>query len=451
MSLLARALGVLLLLSSLGVSLAAQSPPSRHITLQEAVQLAVTNNHAIRIAEFQTQEKQHAKDEARSHYLPGVTNASRIFTVTDSQFIEIPAGSLGTVDGTPIPAKPDILSQGGKTFVVSGTTLSQPLTQLFTRVKPLNDVARADLEASRETSRQTVNEVKLRVRQIYYQLLITQLHRNATEAKTRAAGDLERERIEQVKYGSSLDEQLIESKAETLQAKQDLLTTELRLSDLTMQLDDVMGLPVTTALELDPVVPDVPESCPREECLRVALASHPEILAARAEVEKASAGVRLAKADYIPDVSAFASYSYQSDVPFLARNFGTFGAQFTWDLFDGGRRHSAVQESADKLAQAKENLLRVTDDVELRVSTALNKLDRTKEMVDVSQELLALRTESSRVTAEQLSKGAALPSQADAGIAQELEAKALFLTAQLDYVQAHDELIEAMGDPGGQQ
>jgi len=160
--------------------------------------------------------------------------------------------------------------------------------------------------------------------------------------------------------------------------------------------------------------------------------------------------VRLAKADYIPDVSAFASYSYQSGVPFLARNFGTFGAQFTWDLFDGGRRHSAVKESADKLAQAKENLARATDDVELRVATALNKLDRTKEMVDVSQQVLALRTESRRVTAEQLSKGAALPSQADAGVAQELEAQALFLAAQLDYVQAHDELNEAMGDPGGQ-
>ena len=124
--------------------------------------------------------------------------------------------------------------------------------------------------------------------------------------------DLESERTQQVKYGSALDEQLIESRAQTLEAKQDLLTTELQLSDLTMQLNDVLGLPVTTQLELDPTVPDVQEPCSREECVKTALASHPEIVAARAEVEKASAGIRLAKADYFPDISAVARYSYQT-------------------------------------------------------------------------------------------------------------------------------------------
>ncbi len=333
-----RALAVILFLSSFAVSLRAQTsvPAPRHITLAEAVQLALKHNHIVRIAGFQVQEKQHAKEVARSGYFPSITNDSRIFTVTDTQFIEIPAGSLGTVGGTPIPARPAILNQGGKTFVTSGTMLSQPLTQLFTRVKPSNEVAQADLDATRANEHETENEIALRVHQIYYQILVTQLHRSATEAKIRAAQDLERERVEQVKYGSTLDEQLIESRAQTLEVKQDLLTTELQLSDLTMQLNDVVGLPITTKLELDPAATEVKESCQREECVKTALASHPEIVAARAEMEKASAAVRLAKAEYYPDVSAFARYSYQNNVPFLARNFGTFGAQLTYDLFDGG-------------------------------------------------------------------------------------------------------------------
>src|SRR6202034_65592 len=98
-----------------------------------------------------------------------------------------------------------------------------------------------------------------------------------------------------------------------------------------------------------------------------------------------------------------------------------------------------------KLAQARENLARVTDDVELRVETALNKLDRTKEMVDVSEQVVALRDESSRVTAQKLVRGEAVQSQADAATAQELDAKALLLQSQLGYLQAHDELLQAMG------
>lgn len=50
---------------------------------------------------------------------------------------------------------------------------------------------------------------------------------------------------------------------------------------------------------------------------------HSEIFAARAEVQKAEAVVRLAKTDmWVPDVEAFARYSYQENVPFLSRNFG---------------------------------------------------------------------------------------------------------------------------------
>lgn len=447
MNLFGRALALILSLSSLAVFARAQTtgPSPRQITLHEAVQLAVKHNHVVRIAGFQVQEKRHAKEFARSGYFPSVTNESRIFTVTDTQFIQIPVGSLGTVAGSPIPAEPTTVNQGGRTFVTSGTTLSQPLSQLLTRVKPSNDIAREELKATRANEQETVNEIALRVHQIYYQILFTQLHRRATQAKIRAAQELESERVEQVKYGSLLDEQLIQSRAQTLEAKQDLLTTELQLSDLTMQLNDLMGLSVTTQLELDPSVPELQETCQREECVKMALASHPEIVAARAEVEKASAAVRLARADYFPDISAFARYSYQSNVPFLARNFGTFGGQLTYSLFDGGRRRAAVGENSALLAQARENLARLTDEVERRVETALNKLERTREMVKVSEEILALRAESSRVSAQQLERGEALRSQADAAVAQEFDAKSLLLRSQLEYVQARDEMIQAMG------
>jgi outer membrane protein TolC len=441
------ALSIVLFTASLALSTRAQNaePAPRHITLPEAVQLALKHNHIVRIAGYQVQEKQHAKEVARSGYFPSVTNESRIFTVTDTQFIEIPAGALGTIAGTPIPARPAILNQGGKTFVTSGTMLSQPLTQLLTRIKPSNEIAREDLKATRANEQETVNEIALRVHQIYYQILVTQLRRRATEAKIRAAQELESERVEQVKYGSTLDEQLIESRAQTLEAKQDLLTTELQLSDLTMQLNDVLGLPITTKLELDQTAPEVKESCPREECVKTALASHPEIVAARAEVEKASAAVRLAKADYYPDLSAFARYSYQNNVPFLARNFGTFGGQLTYDLFDGGRRRAAVSENSARLAQARENLARLNDEVERRVETAANRLERTGEMVKVSEEILALRAESSRVSTQQLERGEALRSQADAAVAREFDAKSMLLRSQLEYVQARDEMILAIG------
>ena len=104
-----------------------------------------------------------------------------------------------------------------------------------------------------------------------------------------------------------------------------------------------------------------------------------------------------------------------------------------------------LHERQSQLAQAKESLAKLTDAVELSVDTAYNKLERTQQMLKVSKEVLALRTESSRVRQQQLMRGAALNSQANTAMAQEYDAKALLLQSQMDYLQAHDELVDAMG------
>ena len=418
---------------------------ARHITLQQAVQLALQHNHNVHIAEYTVEEKEHAKEVARSAYFPTIRNDSTFVHLTDTQLVQINAGSLGTVAGSPVPAANSILNQGGRDLMTSGTQLTQPLTTLL-KIRPLNDMAQAELKASRQKAQQTGNDVALKVHQLYYKVLIAQVHLAATEARIKASQDLQSERVQQVKYGSALEEELIESRAQLLQAKQELLTTDLQLSDLKLQLNDTMGLPLTTALDLDPTAAEAEPACAREACVAEALASHPEVIAARNEVEKANAAVRLGKTDlYVPDVEAFARYSYQNNVPFLARNFGSFGVHFSYDIFDSGRKRSLLRERQSQLAQAKENLARVTDEVELAVQTAYNKLERTQQMRKVSEELLALRTESNRVLHQQLVRGEALTSQADLATAQELDAQTLLLQSQLDYTQANDEMIHAVG------
>src|SRR5208337_3848965 len=421
------------------------SVSARRITLHEAVQLALQHNHGVHIAEYKVDEKQHAKEVARSAYFPTIHNDSNFVHITDTQLIQIQEGSLGTVAGNPVPSATATLNQGGRDLTTSGTQLTQPLTTLL-KIRPMNDMAQAELKASRQRAQGTQNDVALKVHQLYYKVLIAQVHRAAMEARIKASQDLQNERVQQVKYGSTLEENLIESRARLLEARQELLTTDLQLSDLKLQLNDAMGLPLTTALELDPDTPEVLPACAREKCVTEALASHPEIIEARSEVEKAKSAVHLAKTDiYVPDVEAFARYSYQNNVPFLARNFGSFGVHFSYDLFDSGRKRALLRERDAQLSQAKENLARLTDEVELAVETAYNKLQRTQEMRKVSEELLALRTESNRVLHEQLARGEALTSQSNMATAQELDARTLLLQSQLDYTQANDEIVHAIG------
>src|SRR5580693_4069795 len=66
----------------------------RQITLQEAVQLALKHNHDIRIAGYTVEEKEHAKQVARSAYFPSIRNDSLFTHVTTTEFFELKAGEL---------------------------------------------------------------------------------------------------------------------------------------------------------------------------------------------------------------------------------------------------------------------------------------------------------------------------------------------------------------------
>lgn len=122
-----------------------------------------------------------------------------------------------------------------------------------------------------------------------------------------------------------------------------------------------------------------------------------------------------------------------------------FGIRFSYDIFDGGKKRAILRERDAQLAQAGENLARVGDEIEVRVQTAYNKLERTQQMINVSQELLAARKEERRVSVQGLEQGTYLRSQSEVAMAQESEAQTGLLQSQLEYAQAQDELKEAIG------
>ena len=158
---------------------------------------------------------------------------------------------------------------------------------------------------------------------------------------------MQRERIQQVRYGSALEAELIESRAHALQARQELLTADLQRSELQMQLNDVIGLPLTTPLLPDPNVSAI--SGPRSGVNAKRAFGRRSTRIRRSpkrarRSQRPLAAVRLAKYEFVPDVDVFARYSFQNNMPFLADRFGTVGIRASVDLFDGGRKRAVVRQ-----------------------------------------------------------------------------------------------------------
>jgi outer membrane protein TolC len=414
----------------------------RKLTLQEAMDLALRQNRTVQIAHDGVVAELEKQRGARSDYFPTITNDSSALYVTDLQRVQIPPGTFGTTPS--IPSSTVFLTQGRNAFQSSGTMLAQPLTQLI-KIHEANKIAAADVGISQASLKKASADVVYSVHELYYQLLIMQLQRKSAQLQIASSNENLTESGEEYKKGSLLKVGLVESRANALEAKQALLKADMQISDLTVQLDDVMGLPLETKLIVDPEVNTVFDQPAREESLRIAFKENPTVQQAVQKLSSARAAEAAAKAEYIPDITAYGRYSYQNGVPFLDKNFGTFGIHLKYDLFDAGKRSALVRERRAEVSEAAEDLERTKEEVGVRIATIYNKLETTRAMVEVAREDLAARQENARLSDEQFKRGVLLTSQRDASHAQAMTAQAGFLEASLDYLLTRDELTRTLG------
>lgn len=443
---------MLTLLCTLGLlavngNTAAQNNATLTLSLEQAIDLALQQNRDIKLAQLGVVDSEHKKEIARSAYFPHIKNESSILHITELAGVEIPAGAFGTHPDTgPIPGQNLFLDQGALTSYTSGTGLDQPFTQMF-KIHESNRAAIADINTAKIQVNQAQNEVALKVRQLYYGILIAQLKQQAAEEEVAASRVKLQESTDAVKQGSALDVAVLESRASFLDAGQTALTQKLQIHDLMVTLDDLLGLPLTTDLQLDAdtSVASVPTPS-REECIQIAQQHSPDIQSAEQAVVKAKAGLGAAKDAYIPDITGLARYSYQSGVPLLVHNFGTFGVSFSYDLFDGGRRNSQIKDSRTILSQAQLNLAKVEEEVAVQVESAYDRVEQLQNLVSVAQEVLQARTEAARLTDRQFEQNAALASARAEAHAKALSARASSLEANLGLSLAQGELKKTIGE-----
>jgi outer membrane protein TolC len=420
----------------------AQSNAPMELTLSQAIDLALKQNRSLKLAQLTVVESEQKKKIARADYFSQIKNESTAFHLTEIQQLVIPGGSLGFG----LPHETAVIGQGALTAYTSGTGLQQPLTQMF-KIREDNRAATAGINSARINLKQAENDIALKVRQLYYEILIAQLKGTAAKQEADAAQLKLQESMSSVEQGNTLEVVALENHAALLDAKQTILVQSLQVRDLTFELNDLLGLPLNTQLKLSENLSAASASISsREECVRIAREQSPEIRAAQQAVEKAKAGLAATKDAYIPNVTAFARYSYQSGVPFLVHNFGTFGVIFTYDLFDGGRRNAQIDESRTMLSQAEVNLAKTEEEVTVQVEIAYDKVDQMQNLIAVAEDILKTRTEAAEVTDRQFEQNAALDSARAEAAAKASSAKASLLEAKLGLSLAQGELTLAMGE-----
>src|SRR5262249_54940958 len=149
-----------------------------------------------------------------------------------------------------------------------------------------------------------------------------------------------------------------------LEARQGLLDVRAQVRELTDLLNDLIGLPPGTCLELvDPLPADLPVRC-GEDAAAMALAGSPEVREAAQQIAKAEAAHQVACMDYLPDVNVIGGYANQTSADYIQPNIGYVGLTGTFTFWDWGKRRDVKRQRQTQISLAHQNLAVVSDRVQ---------------------------------------------------------------------------------------
>ncbi len=416
-------------LLAISCGVAANAQP-RTLTLDEAVSLATQHNSAVKIAGQKVNEMDARIREARASYFPSLANDSSAVHISNQQRIDIPQGALGAYPQIgALPGSSVSLAQGDANFLLSTTTLSQPITQYF-KIRAGVNVARADAAVARADAHRTADEIAFKVKDLFYAILATERRSDAIGAQIRAAEQRTVETRNAIDTGVALEMKAAEVRVQIAQAQHARGQLQDAVADMKLELADMAGLPLDTQLTLTAPAGPEPDAAPEGvSAVKAALAHNPEIDAAAHQLDKARAAVSAARAEFIPEIGAFAQYIHENGAPFVSPNNGAVGLNLKWTVFEFGKRRGQVSERQAQVAQAEENLAQVRRRVQIDVEKAVRKLNRAETALDSARQLLASTTEARRVASDGVEAGTANESAL-------LDAEAAMSGAQADVLRA---------------
>jgi len=353
--------------------LAVPMPLPRHVTLEQAQQSAnQANALAAKVGELGVEAAKQHRLAAQADYLPKFST-----TFVNLHFNKFMGETIGVVQ----PHTATTVATVGIPLVGQDQTLVavngiQPITPLF-KVRQEVNVARADENIARAKAGLPVATISA-VEKIYFDLLVAQKQLALSEARARhdEAGRLAAHNpatavnVAQVKRGAVDVDELPE------------LSRKVR--ELTAALNQLIGWPRDTPLELEPPAPLV-ENISLREALDQALETNPDVIEAAQTVEKAEAAKTLSKLDYIPDLALFVGWAYQNDVlPALPRDFAYIGVLGSYNLFDFGKREHSIRERTAQKRMAETALELTKAKVAAAAKASYEELERARALSDLA-------------------------------------------------------------------
>jgi outer membrane protein len=416
------------------------------LTLDDAVSLALRNNRAVKNSALEAQKSDDQVSVARSRRLPKFqvdVLAGSLLRPFDFTFS---AGSFGTYPSTgPIPSSDAKIRTPAQFTTFTTASIDQPLTQLY-KIQLGVRATELGREVAREALRAERQKVAADVRKAYFGLVASQAAVEAARQTAETLVETQRVTAQHVAQRTVLRADALEVESRLARSRYELSAAANRLATQREMLNDLLGRDVTTSFRMEPIAEQRAGEMTLESARRRAAENRPEIRQAQAREKQAQYERRLAKAEYIPDLSASVRYLGYYNFQFLPRNVAVAGLYLSWEPFDWGRRAKKVAEKTKALEQANNGAQQTQSQVAIEVGASYRRWSEAALLVQSARTGYEAATEQVRETGDRYKLEAALLRDLLQAQARTTEAQFQYQQALSSYWSAAADLRRAIGD-----
>lgn len=421
------------------------------IPVEEAIRIGLENSRALHSSLMKVEAADARSSEANAARLPSLKLGGAYTRLSDVPSFEvtIPPNVFGP--GLPPQGVSFPLSQTVLNTYSMRATIQQPL---FTgmRMEKSVDLAENNARAADQDYIKDKQDLIYDVRSSYWGLY-----------KANEFGKVIDETVKQMEAHlhdvQNFFAQGIVTKNEVLKVEVQLSNTRVLQIDARnnarlamLALDNVLGIPLTTEIEISSNVEEVPEMSGDVSALvGKALEARPEMKAMEFRIHAGEAAVGAARSSWFPQVYLVGNYYYarpnQRIVPTVDQFKDTWdvGVSVSMDLWNWGTTIHQTNQAEAQLAQARDAYEQLKDGVALDVTQSYLTLHQAGERVAVARSAVSQGEENYRITDEKFKSGLALNSDLlDAEVAL-MQAKWNYIQSMVDHELADARLRKAVG------
>lgn len=382
--------GALVLLLLLSINSFAESnveAESRVFTLEESIDIALKNNHALKAASEKITGAKEKSWEAKTLFLPKFKAESSYIHSNEPPSLDLNAGVL--------TSQALSIKIGDDNMYNTQAVVQQPL---FTggKILSLNKQAKNNLEATKYNYEEAKQNLILQVKEAYFGILVAEKFKKVCQD----AVEQIRVHLETVRglynAGTVPNIDLLRTEVQLANAEQVLIKAENGVELAKSSFNTILGRDLNLPVEIINVFEVIEQDYKLEELLKDAQEHRPEIYKIKHNIEMAKAGIGVAQSNYWPQVGLFGNYKYhKGDEPVIEwREDWMAGANVSLDIWNWGETKAQVGQARATLRELEHLETQLKDGIALEVKGALLSLEEAKKRIKVSEKAVIQAKES---------------------------------------------------------